>query len=184
MFIEALGRQMAVCSFDGAARLVGADKGYWNVVSIGGPRDQKAHFPLAKTVHYACFDDVEDGCSATYRNARASDIANMFAFIANLGVGPPPPPLLIHCAQGLSRSTAVALSWLYGQVPQSGGRLVTAIDLVLLLRPQAKPNRLVLTLGLAQFMPVPEARDLAERMITEPRLARNRFQSSSELPWR
>ena len=179
MFIEALERQMAVCSFEGAARLIRADKSYWNVVSICGPREQKAELPLARSIHYACFDDVEDGCSATYRNARASDIADIFTFIGKLGSGLPAPPLMIHCGQGLSRSTAVALSWLYGQLPESGGRVVTAIDLIMELRPQAKPNRLVLTLGLAQFVPINEARELAERMIAEPRLARNRFESVS-----
>lgn len=52
MYIEALERQMAVCSFDGAARLISSDKRYWNVVSIYGPREQKAEFRLAKTVHF------------------------------------------------------------------------------------------------------------------------------------
>jgi hypothetical protein len=51
-----------------------------------------------------------------------------------------------------------------------------AIDLILELRPQAKPNCLVLALGLAQFMPTEQALKLAARMVFEPRLARNRFQ--------
>ena len=32
MYIEAICRQMAVCSFDGATRLTSFDKGYWNVI--------------------------------------------------------------------------------------------------------------------------------------------------------
>jgi len=55
-----------------------------------------------------------------------------------------------------------------------------AVDLILELRPEAKPNRLVLTLGLAQFMAAPEARDVTERMMSEPRLARNRFRRSEQ----
>ena len=171
---------MAVCSFEGAARLIKADKAYWNVVSIGGPQEQKGDFSLAKAIHFACIDDVEDGCSSIYRSARAADIADIFAFIRNLGDRPPLAPLLIHCVQGISRSTAVALSWLYGHLPQSGRPMVEAIDIILQLRPEAKPNRLVLTLGLAQFMAVGEAHQLAESMIAEPRLARNRFQRFTE----
>ena len=60
MYIEPLERQMAVGSFDGAARLTRLDKGFWNVVSIHGARDQKASLRFAKSVHYSCFDDVED----------------------------------------------------------------------------------------------------------------------------
>ena len=180
MYIEPLGRQMAVCSFDGAARLITSDKSYWNVVSISGPREQKADLRLAKTIHYSCFDDVEESGSAIYRSPRAADIADIFAFLRSLGSGPPPAPLLIHCGQGISRSTAVALSWLYGHLPPSGDRLVKAIDLILELQPQAKPNRLVLALGLAQFIAVHEGRNLADRMVSEPRLARNRFQSPRE----
>jgi predicted protein tyrosine phosphatase len=180
MYIEALGRQMAVCSFDGATRLTSLDKGYWNVVSIHGPRERKAALPLAKTIHYSCFDDVEDEDSDHDRSLRTDDITGIFDFIRSLPSGPPPAPLLIHCQQGISRSTAVALSWLYGHLPFSGARLGEAIDLILELQPRAKPNRLVLALGLAQFMAVHEARRVADRIVSEPRLARNRFQSPQE----
>jgi len=180
MFIEALGRQLAVCSFEGAARLVSSDKHYWNVISISGPRGQKPDLRLAKSVHYACFDDIEESNSSIYRSPRAADIAQILTYIRSLGSGPPAPPLLAHCVQGISRSTAVALSWVYGQLPDSGDRFVTAIDTIVQLRPEAKPNRLVLGLGLAQFMPLDEAQHLADRIVSEPRLARNRFQSPME----
>jgi predicted protein tyrosine phosphatase len=84
---------------------------------------------------------------------------------------------MIHCQQGISRSAAVALAWVYGHLPPTDDRPVRAIDLALELRPQSKPNRLVLALGLAQFMPLWEARKLAIRIVCEPRLDRNRFQN-------
>ena len=171
---------MAVCSFDGAARLLNSDKRYWNVVSISGPREQKADLRLAKTIHCACFDDIEESGSSIYRSPRAADIADIFGFIRSLASGPPPPPLLIHCGQGISRSTAVALSWVYGHLPPSEDRLVKAIDIIVELQPLAKPNRLVLAFGLAQFIAVHEARSLADRMVSEPRLAQNRFRSPRE----
>ncbi len=166
---------MAVCSFDGAARLTILDKRYWNVVSIHAPRENKAQLPLAKAIHYACFDDVEDERYAAGRCATAEDVAGIFGFIRALGAGSAGAPLLIHCQQGLSRSAAVALSWIYGQLPPTADRALKAIDLTLELRPEAKPNRLVLALGLAHFMEVPEARELAQRILSEPRLKRNFF---------
>ena len=177
MYIEALGRQMAVCSFDGATRLTSLDKGYWNVVSIHGPGEREARLPFARTIHYACFDDVEDEDSALGRSPSADDIAAIFSFIRGLDSTTPLPPLMIHCQQGISRSAAVALAWVYGHLPPTVDRPVRAIDLALELRPQAKPNRLVLALGLAQFMPLWEARKLANRIVCEPRLDRNRFQN-------
>jgi predicted protein tyrosine phosphatase len=178
MYIEALGQQIAVCSFDGASRLTGLDKNYWNVISIHGPQERKAELRLAKTIHYCCFNDVEDEDSALYRSPRAADIAGIFGFIRSLGTGPPPAPLMIHCQQGISRSAAVALAWIYGHLPPTDDRPVRAIDLILELRPQAKPNRLVLALGLAQFMELSEAQRLADWIVSEPRLMRNRFGAS------
>ncbi len=175
MYLEALQCQMAVCSFDGAARLLTLDKGYWNVVSIHGPRQVKANLPFAKAIHYACFDDVEDELSASGRGATAQDITGIFGFIRGLDAGPPPAPLLIHCHQGISRSAAVALSWIYGQLSPTLDRALKAIDLTLELRPEAKPNRLVLALGLAHFMELSKARELANWMLNDPRLKRNWF---------
>jgi predicted protein tyrosine phosphatase len=175
MYLEALERQMSVCSFDGAARLTRLDKHYWNVVSICGPRDHKAVLPLAKTIYYACFDDVEDACSEIYRAPREADIAGIFAFIRSLDSGPPHEPLMVHCQQGISRSAAVALSFIYGHLPPTSDRLAIAVDLILELRPQVKPNRLVLALGLAQFLPPSEAHQITNRMLSDPRIQRNQF---------
>lgn len=176
MYIEKLERQMAVCSFDGAARLVRLDKQYWSVVSIHGPLDRKAVLPLAKRVFYACFDDVEDSSSTIYRGPRRTDLAGIFAFIASLGDRPPLEPLLIHCQQGISRSAAVALSWIYRCLPSGERRAEEAVDILLALRPQAKPNRVVLAFGLAECMDQDKASSLARRMLSDPRLLRNRFE--------
>ena len=178
VYLEPLGRQMAVGSFEEVARFTSVDKGYWNIVSIHGPQEREARLPFARTIHYACFDDIEEEDSALGRSPRAEDIAAIFGFIRSLDCITPLPPLMIHCQQGISRSAAVALAWVYGHLPATGDRPMRAIDLTLELRPQAKPNRLVLALGLAQFLPLGEARNLAERIVCEPRLMRNRFQSN------
>jgi predicted protein tyrosine phosphatase len=175
MFVEPIGQQIAVCSFDEAARLTLLDKNFWNVISIHGPRDLKAQLRLAKTVHYSCFDDIEEEDSTFYRSPRTADVAGIFAHIRSLGVGPPAPPLMVHCQQGISRSTAVALAWIYGQLPAKHDRAARSIDLILEVRPQARPNQLVLAFGLAQFMESSEARRLAHRMTSEPRFMRNQF---------
>jgi len=180
MLIKPLRCQMAVCSFDDAVRLTGLDRGYWNVVSIHGPRERKARLPHARTVHYACFDDTEVEDSSMDRCPRAEDIAAAFRFIDRLSPGPPLAPLMIHCEMGLSRSPALALAWIYGQLPRNDARAARAIDLLLALRPQAAPNRLVLRLGLAQFMSLPEARQLAGRIVENPHLQRNRFRTLPE----
>ncbi len=140
-----------------------------------GPHETKAHLPLAKAIHYACFDDVDDEYYTSGRRATAEDVAGIFGFIRDLSAGPPAAPLLIHCLQGISRSPAVALSWIFGQLPPTPDRAVRAINLTLQLRPEARPNRLVLTMGLAQFMPAPQAGQLVDWILNEPRLMRNWF---------
>src|SRR5512133_2786422 len=175
MYLEPMQRQMAVCSFEEAMRLTNIDKGYWNVVSIHGPHSLKAYLPLAKTVYYACFDDIENDENVTGRSATAEDVAGIFKFVRALGVGPPKPPVLIHCQQGISRSAAVALSWIYGELPPAPNRIKKALDLTLQLRPEARPNRLVLALGLACFVDAAEARSLAEWVVNEPRVTKNWF---------
>ena len=157
MYIQALGRQLSVCSFDGAARLVAVDKDYWHVISICGPRDRKAVLPRVKSIYYACFDDVEDSLSEHYCAPREGDITGIFRFIEELDSRTQGSPLMIHCQQGISRSAAIAMCLIYGNLPANGDRCSRTLDLLLKLRPQAKPNRLVLTLGLARILPLSEA---------------------------
>jgi predicted protein tyrosine phosphatase len=181
MYIETLGRQMAVCSFEGAARLVNLDQGYWNVISIHGPHDLKARLPRAKSVFYACFDDIiEDKDSAYYRAPRAADLDAIFNYAAGLPAIPTPAPLLIHCQQGISRSTAVALVLAHSQLPPTEDRAAKALEITLTLRPQAVPNRLVLQLGFARLMPPAEASRLADGILRDPRVEQNRFQDFPE----
>ncbi len=177
MYIEALERQLSVCSFDGAARLTAFDKDYWHVVSICGPQERKAMLPRAKSIYYACFDDVEDALSERYCAPRETDVAGIFAFIDQLDSREPGSPLMIHCQQGISRSAAIALSLIYRGLPTVGDRPRRAIDLLLKLRPQAKPNRLVLTLGLAQFLPLPEAQREVAQLLSDSRIKNNQFRS-------
>jgi predicted protein tyrosine phosphatase len=134
--------------------------------------------PHAKAIHYCCFDDIEDEDSTTSRSPRAEDVAAAFTFIDRLLPGAPREPLMIHCEQGVSRSTALALSWVYGHLPGDSERGIQAIDIILALRPLAKPNRLVLRLGLVHFVTASEANRLADWIVREPRLARNRFEAS------
>jgi predicted protein tyrosine phosphatase len=177
MYIEALERQLSICSFEEAARLTAFDKDYWHVILICGPQDGKAVLPRAKSIYYACFDDVEEAASEHYRAPRETDIAGIFAFIAQLDSREFGSPLMIHCRQGISRSTAIALSLIYRSLPAATDRLTRAIDLLLKLRPQAKPNRLVLTLGLAQFLPLPQAQRGVEQILSDCRIQKNQFRS-------
>jgi len=175
MYIESLERQLSVCSFDGAARLIAFDKDYWHVISICGPLDRKAVLPRAKSIYYACFDDVEDPASEHYRAPREPDIAGIFSFVDQLDSRESGSPLMIHCQQGISRSAAIALSLIYRSLPDAGDRPRKAVDLLLRLRPQAKPNRLVLTFGLAQFLPLPEALRAVEQVLSDSRIRKNQF---------
>lgn len=177
MYLEALERQMSVCSFDGAVRLIAVDKDYWHVISICGPLDRKAVLPRAKSIYYACFDDVEDPASEHYRPPREPDIAGVLSFVDQLDSREPGSPLMIHCQQGISRSAAIALSLIYRSLPDAGDRPRKAVDLLLRLRPQARPNRLVLTLGLAQFLPLPEALRAVEQVVSDSRIQKNQFRS-------
>lgn len=177
MYLEALERQMSVCSFDGAVRLIAVDKDYWHVISICGPLDRKAVLPRAKSIYYACFDDVEDPASEHYRAPREPDIAGIFSFVDQLDSRESGSPLMIHCQQGISRSAAIALSLIYRSLPPTSRRTTKAVDLLLKLRPQAKPNRLVLTLGLVQFLPLSEAQQAVKQVLSDSRIQRNGFRS-------
>jgi predicted protein tyrosine phosphatase len=177
VYVQPLKRQLSVCSFDGAARLTAFDKDYWHVISICGPLDHKAVLPRAKSIYYACFDDVENPMSEHHRAPREADIIGILDFLARLESKEPGAPLLIHCQQGISRSTAIAFILIFRSLPDAGDRTKRAVDLLLKLRPQAKPNRLILTLGLAQFLPPGEVTRVAEAVLSDPRIQKNQIGS-------
>ena len=71
-------------------------------------------------------------------------------------------------------------SWMHGQLPPNDKRPARAIEILLALRRQAVPNRLVLRLGLAQLRALAEAQRLADSVVRDPRFQRNRFRALPE----
>jgi predicted protein tyrosine phosphatase len=172
MFIEEIGQHLQILSLAEADKLTRMDRRFWNVVSIHGPGESPAPLAQAKRVHYACFDDTEqEGPNAWCQYARAEDLAEVFQFMESVGR----EPLLIHCVMGISRSTAVALALICRRLTGQPDLHDKAVDCLLRVRPIASPNRLVLRLGLEQFLPDQEAATLARALCSHPRLVPNRF---------
>ncbi len=172
MFIEELGQHLQVLSEAEAGSLTQMDRGFWSVVSIHGAGERPAPLAQAKRVHYACFDDIEEeGPLAFGQCARADDLAQVFGFMELIGG----EPLLIHCVMGISRSPAVALAWICRRLAGQKGLADRAVDCLLRVRPIARPNRLVLRLGLEQFLPVRKAAALTRSLAGHPRLVSNQF---------
>lgn len=89
---------------------------------------------------------------------------------------------MVHCLAGLSRSPAVALTLIvrgllaHGAVLDAQSALVDrAVELLLQIRPQSRPNVLVLHVGLEQFLPPDAARQLAVIAVNQPVLLENRL---------
>ncbi len=120
------------------------------------------------------FMDVFVGTES--QGPKATHLENILRFARQSGSA----PLLVQCWAGRSRSTAVALLLIVHSLwdrGMDGVELVrTAIDALLLIRPIAAPNRLMLRLGLEQFLPQSLAGTLTKSLLSEPRLQKN-FQS-------
>ncbi|MDA1274917.1 MAG: hypothetical protein O2960_12855 [Verrucomicrobia bacterium] len=177
MYYELINQHLHVASREGARRVVAMDKDFWSVVSISGPSEPLNELPSAKRILRAVFDDTE---IADESNAlippRSEDLRSIFQFIDEV----PGAPLLIHCQVGISRSAAVALALICREIPKEEGFWDRAVDTLLDIRPQAKPNALVLRLGLELFMPLGEAGRHATNLINHPRLFANRFRPNEE----
>ena len=77
----------------------------------------------------------------------------------------------------MSRSAALALGMIARGLHDAGDSSFsdTAVELLLQIRPEARPNVLVLRLALESFLPEPQAEDAARGMVNHPRLLNNRF---------
>jgi predicted protein tyrosine phosphatase len=90
-----------------------------------------------------------------------------------------PGGLLIHCAMGWSRSTAVALVIMMQKLWPAPDAFDRAVEALLRIRPQARPNVLIAELGFGCFMPTEETRSMVARVAAHEAFAKNRAETSS-----
>ncbi|MCG3148939.1 MAG: hypothetical protein PCFJNLEI_02391 [Verrucomicrobiae bacterium] len=179
MFIEELGRHLAVCSLAELERMLKMDARFWNVVSIREPHiPRPPSLRYAKRFHEVIFDDLE---RIDYQVAstppRSEHIAGIFRFVD----AHPSEPILIHCLAGLSRSTAVTLAVIIRGLFREEQSATTiapvvarAVEILLRLRPQARPNALVLQFGLEQFLAADHIQLIVSEVSRHPILVENR----------
>lgn len=170
MFIECLSQELAVCPHAEVEGFLAQAPQLWHVVSIREPDHPVPLFEHALGAHEAVFSDV---FSSEGQGPQAAHLAGILRYVERTAGR----PLLIHCWAGRSRSTAVALvvvvKKLWDQGMDGAGLVRTAIDALLMLRPMATPNHLVLRLGLEVFLPVALAKTLTKALMGEPRIERN-----------
>jgi len=181
MFINELGRHLAVSSVVELEKSLKLDSGFWNVVCIREPSVARPVFLCyAKRFHEAIFEDCETAQSlAPTRPPRSQDLAGILRFVDSC----PGEPVLVHCQAGLSRSPAVALALIVRGLLQTETEHSTriaqlaqqAVEILLQIRPRSRPNMLVLRLGLEQFLPVQTAAQLTAQIVNHPGLIKNRF---------
>jgi len=179
MFIEELGRHLAISSIPELERSLKMDSGFWNVVSIREPAvPRPAFLRHAKRVHEAIFEDRENvDPDVPCIPPRREHLTGILRFVD----AHPGEPILVHCLAGLSRSPAVALTLVVRGLLAQGADLGAqsalvhrAVNLLLQIRPQSRPNALVLQVGLEEFLPMEVARQLAIMLVNHPVLKENR----------
>jgi predicted protein tyrosine phosphatase len=120
-------------------------RGIAYVISIGAPGEPAAagftHIPRRLRL---TFEDTDDGGPT---GPMPSDIERLIAFGRSVDLSS--SRLLVHCESGISRSSAAALIVLV--VSKGALDASTAAKLVLAARPQARPNRRMLSLADSQL---------------------------------
>ena len=135
--------RLAVCG-QYEARRDFSQLGVTHLISIKGPSMAYRGPAIEPARHLLLqFDDTHD--RQHFAAPQMSDVEAVKAFVSAL---PQDACLMIHCLQGVSRSTAMALGLLAQEAPP-----FRACALLHRLRPQAMPNRLLVkywdqTLGL------------------------------------
>lgn len=166
MFIECLQRHLAVCSLAELPSFTKRDPKFWNVISLLGPRTQRPISTYFKDHYRAHFDDV---CAPTSSNTGIEVVVSaptMFGILKFVD-DRPSQPILVHCVMGISRSPATALVLLLRGLIAAGVRNPADVGLetLITIRPQARPNPLVLKTGLECFLTESEAKLLTAQVL-------------------
>lgn len=176
MLIEFLDRHLAVASRIEAERMTKTDERFWNVISISSPTSVSAKLRGAKLIHPLRFEDTEDARdSDAVAVPRREVISEALLFAQETA----PEGLLIHCALGWSRSTAVALVILVQKLWPDPRAFERATETLLMIRPQSRPNVLIAELGFGCFMSPDDAKRLAGRVATHEPFVINRTETST-----
>lgn len=178
MFIKCLNRHIAVCSAMEISSFALRDRDFWHSISIMEPSRKLATRAGLKDVLSLRFDDAEnlDTDEGGITFAKPQHILDALAFAEER----PGAPLLIQCWAGLSRSAALALGIIARGLYLEGHSSFAsdAVDCLIQIRPQARPNVLVLRLVLNTFLPIEQAEATTLEMVNHPELLANRFHRS------
>lgn len=175
MYLDCLGRHIAVCSAGELPAVARRDPGFWHSISIMEPSRWLEPRDNLRDVLSLRFDDAEnlEGDETGITLVKAQQVADAFAF-ADDRWG---EPLLVQCWAGRSRSPALALGMISRGLFLDGEEEFeeSAVDLLLQIRPEARPNVLVLKLALQTFIPDDRAEEAVRNMMNHPKLLNNRF---------
>lgn len=147
MLFHSTQRHYAICSLRDLPAIGRRDPGFWNVISVlenSAPQVPTQGF--LKNIRVACDDVTEFVPGVEVPGSKQID--EVFRF-ADSVIG---EPLLIHCMFGESRSPAIALLLMMRDMQMDGYAAEECANasrrFLLSIRPQAKPNPLILETGL------------------------------------
>lgn len=162
MYIECLQRHLAVCAVADLPSFTRRDPKFWNLISLLGPQTPSPVKVNFKDHHRAHFDDVADAKAATGGTiVNAATMRAILKFVDDR----PGQPILVHCVMGISRSPAAVLVLLLRGMISSGEEhpADAAVESLLTIRPIARPNPLVLEIGLQCFLSEGDAKQISNQ---------------------
>lgn len=183
MFIEAIQQHIAVCAQKDLPNYTKRDAGFWNLISIREPKRPKIDPNGFKKIQKSIFHDVAglEGLDDSYRWVIPNEghIQEIMRFADDVW----DEPILIHCWEGKSRSTAVALALIVRGMHSHGSTtdeiIKDAPEHLIAIRPRSVPNHLVLTLALKSFLDDETADYLVHQLLHHPVLFANRYPGAS-----
>ncbi|MCP5535458.1 MAG: hypothetical protein H7A51_04390 [Akkermansiaceae bacterium] len=183
MFIDCLQCHLAVCAQKDLPNYGTRDRDFWNLISIREPTRPQIDKNGFLQVHTSLFHDVAglEQLDPTIRFIlpSAGHIREIYNFVDSVSG----EPLLIHCWEGRSRSTAIALALIVRGMHMDGFTtdeiISEAPELLLAIRRIAVPNHLVLTLALEHFLEKETADSYVTQLLHHPVLFSNRYPGAS-----